>query len=230
MGRARHWAPQGPRRALLAAALLALSLAVPAQAEDTPPAVDVAALNLRARIDTGVFPPRGKKPYKKGERVVYTIWIDNDDPYDGMRDVLIHMPELPPGERLDLSPDQPAYGNIFYDSRLPRRSDTPATCNLYYTSKPEPKPSSDSGVVINYTPRPGGDTRRLTVETPPENIRHIMWVCARADGGEVIGPHDGNENMYGREKADVRFHATVDRDEMYVRYAVIIEDKPRKKK
>ena len=195
--------------------ILMIHLAGAAFAEQKPtrPGVNTEKLGLKARLDTAAVPPAPKRGgYKVGTRVVYTIWIDNDDPYDGMRDVVIWMPVLPESMRLDLSPAQPAYGNIFVDSRTPQISDTPARCRAYYIS------------------RKGEELLQLTPETDSSAIRRVLWVATRGNSEQVVGPHDEDENMWAGDQADTTFGAEVGSDVMYVRYAAIVVSKPGKKK
>ncbi len=144
--------------------------------------------------------------------MVFTAWIDNDDPYDGMRDIGMMMPRIPETMRLDLSSDQPAYGNIFYDSRFPALSDTPATCRLYYISRPE------------------SDTRPLEPNTNPDSVQSVIWVITRGAGEQVVGPHNANENIYAANSPDTYFGAGVDDDELYVRYSATVVLRQKKKK
>lgn len=176
------------------------------------PTVDTVKLGLKARLGTAAVPPAPKKGYKIGQRVVYTIWLDNDDPYAGMQDVVLWMPDLPDYMRLDLSLGQPDYGNIFVDSRVPVLSDTPTKCRAYYISK-------DRDDLLNLTP-----------DADSSNLKRVLWVITRGKSEEVVKPHDEDDNMWGVEKADTTFGAEVDSDEMYVRYATIVVEKPGRSK
>ncbi|OGH55983.1 MAG: hypothetical protein A3G34_04800 [Candidatus Lindowbacteria bacterium RIFCSPLOWO2_12_FULL_62_27] len=164
--------------------------------------------DLGPRFDSAAHPtPPRRGGYKVGQRVVYTVWVDNDDPSDGMRDVVIGMFPLPPHLKLDLSPDQPAYGSIFTDSRLPFYPDLPGRCVVYYISQ-------------------SGETLPLVRGTPPETVRHVIWVVTRGNGEQVVGPHNGNDNVYACDKPDTGYGAAVDGDQMYMRYAAIVVGKP----
>ncbi|MBI4178323.1 hypothetical protein HY522_02725 [bacterium] len=196
-------------RRILFAGLSALCLLAGPAAADTAPAPRP---EYYVRFDTAVYPPPGKKPYKKGQRLVYTIWIDNDDPGNGMQDIVLHLPPLPAGQRLDLSDNQPPYGNIFIDSRFVQRSDTPINCHVFYISNPE------------------GDRRRLTYNTPSSAIGRVLWVCTRGNSEEVVAPHNGNDDINAKSEADVRYGAPVDADEIYFRYAVIVDPLPKFRK
>ncbi len=178
-----------------------------------PPSVDVVGLGLQARFDSAANPVPPRRGYKVGQRIVFTIWVDNDDPYDGMRNISIRMPRLPENWRLDLSRSQPAYGNIFVDSRFPSQiSDTPINCRILYVTKRE------------------GDKRRLTPDDDSSNIRDVVWIISRGNSEQVVGPHNANDDIWHGEAADTRFGAAVDADNLYVRYAVVVVDKPAKKK
>lgn len=175
------------------------------------PAVDVEAWGYKPRYARAVVPPPPKRgAYPVGQRLVYTIWIDNDDPYDGMRDVVIKMDRLPAHIRLDLSETQPAYGNIFYDSGLPQYPDTPAASRLYYISNP------------------GGETRVLNPGTSPDSVADVLWVLRRGNFGEVIGPHNANEDINSGDDADTRYGVVPDSDVAYVRYSATVISKPKK--
>lgn len=181
--------------------------------------IDVEKMGFTARLDTAAVPPLpkkgwGKKGYPAGQRVVYTIWLDNDDPYDGMRDVALWMPGLDDNMRLDLSLNQPAYGNIFYDSRVPDISTVPARVRMYYVTRDK------------------GETRQLDVSAnaDPANIRSVVWIVRRGTSEQVLGPHNGNDDVYNRERANTAFGAPADSDVLYVRYAALVAEKPKKKK
>lgn len=184
---------------------------VAAQEEKTFQAMRLKALNeqVGARFDTVADPqPHPRRGYKAGQRVVYTIWLDNDDPHDGMYDLAITMPRPAEQMQLDLSPQQPAYGNIFSDSGIPVFSDTPANCRIYYISKPE------------------GETRQLTPGTDPAAVRDVLWIITRGNSEQVVSPHNGNDNVYAGDRAIRTYGVKADTDQLYVRYAVIVTGKP----
>lgn len=164
---------------------------------------------LGPRFDTSVDPvPHRRRGHKIGQRVVYTIAIDNDDPNEGMRDLTIWMERLPEHMRLDFSETQPLVGNIFYDSAVPAHPDTPVLSRVYYISKPE------------------GETRVLTAGTHPDSIQDVFWLITRGKSEQVIAPHNGNENIYSFDWPDTAIGAAVDADQLFVRYSAIVVGNP----
>lgn len=199
---------------LLAAMLFVSERAEIAQARDNPAKYVLGpdTTQLCPHWDTAVVPEPPKRGYyKKGQRLVFTAWVDNDDPSDGMSSPLVvWMPPLPENLRLDLSPNQPSYGNIFYDSGIPNISDTPVRVRIFCFTK-------------------SGETRVLAPGMDPSEIRGIVWLFRRGDSELVVGPHDENDNIYVADIADTRPGAAVGEDCLYIRYAATVIDKPKKK-